>query len=75
MNMSRMKTTSNYEYQVDITYAQKCILEKISQKREILSFQDCNDDGYYDVGHQEYLDYEDNYADYNDCHGDYYDAE
>lgn len=59
----------------DLTYAQKCILEKITKKTKLLKFQDCNDDGYYDIGHQEYLDYEDNYGDYNDCHGDYYDAE
>lgn len=57
-----------------LTYAQKRILEKIHQKHAMENFQDYND-GYYDLGHHEYLDYEDNYSDYNDCHGDYYDAE
>lgn len=59
----------------DLTYAQKCILKKITKKIEPMKFQDYNEDGYYDIGHHEYLDYEDNYGDYNDCHGDYYDAE
>jgi len=47
----------------DLTYAQKCILEKIAQKTETLKFQD-------------WTEYEESYGtDYNDCHGDYYDAE
>lgn len=45
------------------TYAQKCILEKITQKAETLCFQD-------------WTEYEESYGtDYNDCHGDYYDAD
>ena len=52
---------SNIE--VKLTYAQKCILEKINQKKDNSSFQD-------------YLtEYEEYYNDYNDCHGDYYDSE
>lgn len=47
----------------DLTYAQKCILEKIEQKQNREVFQDLHWGEYSD------------YNDYNDCHGDYYDAE
>lgn len=48
----------------NLTYAKKCILEKINQKKDISNFQD-----HY------WTEYEEYYNDYNDCHGDYYDAE
>lgn len=61
--MSRKNWTNDNVYQEDVTYAQKCILEKVAQKEDIMSFQD-------------WTEYEESYGtDYNDCHGDYYDAE
>lgn len=61
--MSRKNRTNDNVYQEDMTYAQKCILEKVAQKEDIMSFQD-------------WTEYEESYGtDYNDCHGDYYDAE
>ena len=57
------RTTNNNENQDEITYAQKCILEKVTQKKDTMSFQD-------------WTEYEESYGtDYNDCHGDYYDSE
>lgn len=61
--MSRKNRTNDNVYQEDMTYAQKCILEKVAQKEDIMSFQD-------------WTEYEESYGtDYNDCHGDYYDSE
>lgn len=61
--MSRKNRTNDNVYQEDMTYAQKCILEKVAQKEDIMSFQD-------------WTEYEESYGtDYNDCHSDYYDAE
>lgn len=56
-NMSlNMKTLNN------LTFAQKMILKKVSEKTHD-SFQD-------------WVEYEESYnTDYNDCHGDYFDAE
>lgn len=51
-----MKTLNN------LTFAQKIILKKVSEKTHD-SFQD-------------WVEYEESYnTDYNDCHGDYFDAE
>lgn len=61
--MSKKNGTNDSAYKEDMTYAQKCILEKVAQKEYIMSFQD-------------WTEYEESYGtDYNDCHGDYYDAE
>lgn len=61
--MSIKNWTNDNVYQEDMTYAQKCILEKVAQKEDIMSFQD-------------WTEYEESYGtDYNDCHGDYYDSE
>ena len=61
--MTTMNTIKNSANHNDITYAQKCIIDKIHQKAESVSFQD-------------WTEYEESYgADYNDCHGDYYDSE
>ena len=57
--MSRKNRTNDNVYQEDMTYAQRCILEKVAQKEDIMSFQD-------------WTEYEESYGtDYNDCHGDY----
>lgn len=52
------------ENMVDLTYAQKQILKRITEKNNAYNFQDhwTEYDEYYD-------------SDYNDCHGDYYDSE
>lgn len=56
--MSRKNRTNDNVYQEDMTFAQKCILEKVAQKEDIMSFQD-------------WTEYEESYGtDYNDCHGD-----
>ena len=62
--MNETKIIIDGKVQNVFTYAQKCILEKITQKTESLKFQDY------------WTEYEESYGtDYNDCHGDYYDAE
>lgn len=61
--MSKKNGTNDSAYKEGMTYAQKCILEKVAQKEDIMSFQD-------------WTEYEESYGtDYNDCHGDYYDSE
>lgn len=61
--MKSIMSMSDSQCQKSVTYAQKCILEKVRKKQESMSFQD-------------WTDYEESYgADYNDCHGDYYDTE